>query len=431
MFFCNYFYRQFKLRRQLFILRLLIVLTFGISHSAVASPLNSYCISKIKPKQSQSGIQNNSKNQVLQTLEQPITISKDSEKFIIEKGGKGIELKRQKDNKTIVQLDFLQKDEWISYAYLTKDNWLFIHADYNNYMTNLNLDIAELKFKRPSKLPEVYQNKCSRFDKWLFGGCPVSLLNYSPTLDRVFLSGYHPTSSAQEWVTMEIVAGKAKILSSPKTINSFRADLPKFKGVIFEGSSKEVLFYNGSTVTELPVDFPKRWFWSKNPDWRIEGLSDITYNLSTDTPNGRIFIGSLYTAITPKFLFELKTGTSLTPIPLPEELVRENNIGLSLAKLPNDPRLWAIMGNNILAEINGKLKTVITAPKSYIVIAWSQSLSDSTISFQVAQRNNTKSLTTYYIKHASKEAKCEAMLDLEKPLLLDGNKIIGGEKPKF
>lgn len=433
---------KFKLNRKLTSLRMLIVLIFGISHSAIASPLNKYCISKVKPTQSQPVIfQDNLDNKatitsprsinISKTSPRSISISNDGEKFTIDAdGGLEVKLKRKKGNEIISELkNFLEKDEWISSLFLTKDNWLFINADKNNYMTKINFDSAELRLGSLAKLPTVYRNKCNSFMKWLFDDCSASGLSYSSTLDRVFLSGYHPTSSGQEWVTMEVIAGKAKILSSPKTINSFRADLPKFKGVIFEGSLKEVLFYNGVTVTELPIDFLKRWFWSKTLDWRIKGHSDIIYNLSTDTHNGRIFIGNLDTTTTPKFLFELKAGLYLKPIPLPAELVQKNGIGLSLSKLPNDFRLWAIMGNNILAEVEGEMKTIVAASKSYIVIAWGRS--NSTISFQVAQKENPESNTTYYIKQVSPEALCEATLDPDKPLLLDGDRIIEKKKSNF
>jgi hypothetical protein len=430
MFFSNYCYHKFKLWRQLSILRILIILIFGISDSAVASPLNKYCISKVKATPSRLKFQDNLENKSSRALQQSIVIFKNGEKFTLEDNGLGVQLKRPKNNKIISQLNyFLEKDEWIKYLYLTKDNWLFINADKNNYITKINLDLAELRLERPSKLPIVYREKCSSFENWFVGGCSVSGLSYSPTLDSIFVTGYHPTSSGQEWVTMQVVAGKTKILLSPKTIESFRADIPQLEGVIFKGSSGEILFYDGLTVIELPIDFPKPVFWSKTPDWRIEGLSDIVYKYSTDIYNGRIFIGNLNTTITPKFLFELKAGLSTKPIPLPEELVQKMGISLDIAKLPNDFRIWAIMGNNILAEIEGEMKTVVTAPESYIIIAWGRS--NSTISFQVAQKENPESNTTYYIKQVSPEAQCEAMLDPNKPLLLDGDKIIEKKKSNF
>ncbi|AFZ33631.1 hypothetical protein Sta7437_0002 [Stanieria cyanosphaera PCC 7437] len=69
-----------------FLIQILIILTVGIPHSAVASSLKGYCISKVKPTQSQLEVQDNLENKAIKASPQPITISKDSEKFIIEDG---------------------------------------------------------------------------------------------------------------------------------------------------------------------------------------------------------------------------------------------------------------------------------------------------------------------------------------------------------
>jgi hypothetical protein len=403
MFFSNYFQ-----------LPILIVLTIGISHSALAESLDGYCISKAGQMQRRKEIQNNSTYEALSTLSQSITFFRDGEKFAIVPNSTSVLLLRQEDQKVISRLEyFLEKDDSISSLYLTKDNRLFIQANLNNYMTKLDLDTSVPRLESPTKLPTLYRQRCSRFNNWLVGGCYVGGLSYSPTLDRVFIWGYRQTSWGWggDFVHLEITSEQEKSVPDLLVNSDFLEDIPMLNGALFQSNSGEALFYDGSNVTNLSSYFPnqKRRKKSQRRNWDF-----------LETSEGRAF----FVDLDPRskgspFLMELKTGPNLTSIPIPKEL---ENTWLKLFTLPNDSRLWGITRNSILAEIKGELQNVVIVPSSsyFVGPAYIYQLADGSLSFQV-ENKTTESTTNYFLKHASPTANCEVMLDADKPVLLDGD----------
>jgi hypothetical protein len=75
---------------------------------------------------------------------------------------------------------------------------------------------------------------------------------YSPTLDRVFITGHPPTVWGQSQpVAYEIVEGEAKLLPAPAQDAHLEFELPKLGGVLLQSPDKEAFFYDGTTITTL------------------------------------------------------------------------------------------------------------------------------------------------------------------------------------
>lgn len=135
-------------------------------------------------------------------------------------------------------------------------------------MLELNTSLPTVSLGEVIKIP-FYGEKCNKFKKWLQGGCHVSLIHQSKTLDRAIISGYHPTDSGQKWTAIEIVAGEIKTIASLKENFVVETDVPEYNGTILRTGLNEALFYDGSKITKLKLDIPKKRFSGEYPIWEV------------------------------------------------------------------------------------------------------------------------------------------------------------------
>jgi hypothetical protein len=268
-------------------------------------------------------------------------------------------------------------------------------------------------------LPELYRNPCNIIS---IECIPETFFSYSPTLDRVFIEGYRKTFLGKDFVHLEISASGTK--SVPDALldsnSGFIEDIPELNGVLFGGGHyKEALFYDGERVTNISSYFPELkgiYKIYKTRNWHFEKIA-----------NGRMFFVSTgsYSRGLP-FIMEIKKGLRTTLIPVPKEL---ENTWIELFTLPNNLRLWGVTGNSVLAEIEGKLQTVLTVlPSLYIInSSYIERLANSSITFEV-ENKNTKSITYYVLKHTSSTDNCEIWLNADKPVLLKPESEINNHK---
>ena len=257
--------------------------------------------------------------------------------------------------------------------------------------------------RKLNDLPELYRKSCNAFSRFFDACTRETLFYYSPTLERVFFQGYHPTTWGGGFVHLEISEEETKSVPSELVNSGFAEDIPALNGVLFAGHANEALFYDGDKITNLSQYFPEpkskyRWNFRKTSENRFF-LIDIGTK-----PSGSLQV------------LEIEPGLNLEPIPVPDDV---KNTWLDLLSLPNDSRIWGITRNNILAEVEEKLQKVLTVSSPlYIVIPGFIKPVDESILFEV-RSEDTESITNYFLREVSPTANCEIMLDEEQPVLLN------------
>jgi hypothetical protein len=236
-----------KVKSSILLIFLLIIYMFP----AYANPLNGYCISKqgekVKPKVSASQEPPHVTFSVKGKLFQLVASKGDRLNILDNKGTYVTSTK-------IIQYEY----SGIKQLILGKDGWLWIDGEEIDYIAHLNFNQIPPSIDTPIPVSELMQNPCSRWT--LFEGkCWSAQSIYSPTLDRIFVTGYPMTFfGTSQSVTLEVVNGKTKRLPVPAHSANFYADIPNLHGVLLVGSSGEPFFYDGVTVISLLKNFAAR-----------------------------------------------------------------------------------------------------------------------------------------------------------------------------
>lgn len=438
-----------SINRFLFLLRLnfklltpyfLVLLAISFSHNAIAKPLSEYCVSKLKPEQTRfESKDNESKVSILnsayrQRPSRKASFSKNGEKFTIETNGFYLQLKREGEEKVIQEIinNLLKPDDRMKYIFITENNWLFIHSDYNNYMIELDNPEKTFKLENLIKIPFDNDKNCNRFERWFYGGCPVNLIYHSQTLDRAIIPDYYPKESNQEGTAVEIVAGKIKIINSLDEKFVIAADLPEFGGIILRASLNRALFYDGNKITELELDLPRKRFSGQYPIWKVRKIGDYGEGKENET-NERIYITNLrFSSEKLNFVIEVKKEAKIYTKKIPFAAnVDTQNLSQAFLSFPGEYRKWGTTKNSIIFEISGKYQTILKIPESYYIPYQLRtiphiremrkgkkvSLDEPAIVFDVVHRENESS-TAYYVKKISSSATCDVMLDPDNPVEL-------------
>ncbi len=437
--FIYYFSSILRLKFKLLTPFFSILLAICFSNNAIAKPLDGYCVSKLTPEQARLKKRDTEFNKLVQKNnydEEPSTTAtffRNGEKFIVETNGFYLQLKKEGEEKVIQKIiNFLKAEDRIKYIFITENNWLFIHADYNNYMMELNNPELTFNLEKIIKIP-FYGENCNRFERWLEGGCRVSFISHSKTLDRAIISGYHPTDTGLKWTAIEILAGKIKTITSLKERFVVEADVPKYNGAILRARLNRALFYDGHKITELELDLPKKRFSGQYPTWQVRKVDSYRESEQNQT-NERIYITNLsFNSKHLNFVIEVKKEADIYTKTIPFAANVDNqNITQAFLSFPDDPRKWGATSNSILFEISGKYQTVLKIPKSYYIPRYlrtldrvrqqaiegkKMALDEPAIVFDVVHKK-TESSETYYVKKNTSSGQCEILLDPDNPLEL-------------
>ena len=357
--------------------QVLTILIFGFSDNAIANSLNGYCISQTKPEVK---VEETSSNyDYALSIDDAANIIFDKEGYILTRtiGIGELKLIRKQDNQIVSKLStsFLEKDEWVTSLVGTQSKWFVIHADKNNYVSHFRYqkDLrgeSKIIFVPPVAIDGIYQEKCNSWRKY-WDTCNASYPYYSETLNRVFISGYSQKDRGHQWVTTEIIQGKAETLLPSKKIKNYLGDIPSLNGVLLrghkgevffydgiqttklsrqirsieqdipslngallQGTKGEVLFYDGKTIVELSKEFP---FNKDGRSWHVIKPKTIT-NLKNIFSDERIFLANFIgNNKRPKLFIELNKDLSLTPISFPQEVMKGN---ILVFALPSDLPIW-------------------------------------------------------------------------------------------
>ncbi|WP_019504385.1 hypothetical protein [Pleurocapsa sp. PCC 7319] len=394
---------------------IIFVTTLAITPSAFAESLEEYCLSQIE--------QNKKSPEPLTSLledEPPpkINVSRNGAVFTIavnDDNHRELFLIREGETEAIDQLILPPEGGTIANLILGQDNWLWIDGNVADYMLEVSFKERAAYFNPPMELPELYSQPCHTI-KRLLNRCEGKRnSNYSETLSRSFVSGYRRKSwGKKNYIHLQVISGEEQPVPELLAQTSFVADVPEWNGALFRHSSGEALLYDGVTVTNLSDDFLKLEEGENFQDW------DLQHTLGK-----RTFIGkfSQRSPDDPLLLMELEAEPGFKPIYLPKDLKYQ---WFELLMMPDDVQspLWIISRKMILAEIEQSFKTVIRLPPStsmdtFIDGAKSiEQLADGKILFEV-YNYTLKSTKNYLLSQASSKAKCEMVLDLEQPFLLD------------
>jgi|GEM_PF-6790035 len=228
--------------------QIFVIFLFGFSDSVLAQSIDSYCISRVKPE--------------IEAIPKipfaAYVFSLNGKEYLLEKivGIGELHIKDRISGQLISKIptSFREKDEWIRYIEIGKDNTVLMGTRMNNYVSKI-LEYPEIKLAKVSAYPKIYKQKCVGL-RWFLGDCTASSFNYSPTLNRLFISGYREMSGKHRWGTIESKLGnsydESETLPFSKSIKSFAGDSPSLNGVFFKGVDNDVIFYDGSKTTQLP-----------------------------------------------------------------------------------------------------------------------------------------------------------------------------------
>ena len=228
--------------------QIFVIFLFGFSDSALAQSIDSYCISRVKPE--------------IEAIPKipfaAYVFSIDGKEYLLQRilGIGELHIKERISGKVIykMEINFRKKDEWITHIEISKNNVVFIWADKNNYVTKI-LEEPEIRIAPVSAYPKIDKKKCGFWNKF-FDTCFASSFDYSPTLNRLFISGYREISGRHRWETIQSLLGdsydESETLPFSESIKSFAGDSPSLNGVFFKGVDNDVIFYDGNKTTQLP-----------------------------------------------------------------------------------------------------------------------------------------------------------------------------------
>jgi len=330
----------YKSKDNVLVVNLLTVAMVMIVPQAIANPLQVYCFTQSGIRQELS---HTSKNNSLEDSPPSVTLEVNGKSFqIIASHIDTIQLLNQENTTVLNEVRAPQYDYGSIKALTLLENskWLWIDGAQADYISAIDLNQMPPKISKPRILSELYSHPCAIWERFIVG-CSLAQGTYSPTLDRVFITGHRPKFWREPALaTMEVVRGKPQLLPTPAQDAHLELEVPKLGGVLLRSPDTEAFFYDGTTVTPL----------LENPEtlrgWHVETLKD---------PERTFITGE------PPFLMELELGPKLKPISLPEEISENPR---ELFTLPNDSRLWGITRHRVFAEVEESLRTVVVAPAS-------------------------------------------------------------------
>ena len=440
MLFINYFSYRLRSKLNSIIPCSSILLSILFSNNVLTKTLDGYCISKLTPEQAQFKKRNSESDKLVQRNiydEKPSTTAtffKDGEKFIVETDGFYLQIKKEGEDKIIQEItNFLKPDDRINYIFITENNWLFIHADYNNYMIELNNPEKTFNLENITKILFYNDENCNRFERWFYGGCRVNQIYHSKTLDRAIISGYYPEKDNRIGTAVEIVAGEIKTITSLQEDFVVAADVPKYNGVILRAGINKALFYDGNRITELKLDIPKKRFSGQYPIWKVRKVNSYGEG-EQENITQRIYITNVqFGNEDPKFVIEVKKEAEVYTKKIPFAAnIDLQDISQAFLSFANDTRKWGATSNSILFEISGKYQTVLKIPKHHyiphqlrtpdhirqeITEGKQIALDEPAIVFDVVHEK-TKAFQGYYIKKVFSPSDCDVILDPENPVEL-------------
>ena len=297
---------------------------------------------------------------------------------------------------------------------LGQDDWLWINRNAINYIMKVDFSAETAYFDTPIKLPELTTSPC-HIARRLLQECKLGEYNYSPSLNRVFVSGYSKKPwSKHNYVHSEYIQGEEQPIPEPLEQAVFIADIPEWNGALFRQPSGKAIFYDGVKILDISQDFLKLEEGQNFQDWDIR-----------KTQGGRTFIGKFIkrSPEDPLFLLELTAQPGFSPIYLPEDFKYK---WLEVATLPDDPKsnLWILTGKSIFTQTDGEIQTVASVASSSFIMRpqWEndgqRQINPEAISLTI-KNSTTESTTDYLFRLAWDRENCEIAIDFDQPIILN------------
>lgn len=387
-----------------------IASTLIFSQTVLAESFGEYCVSKAK--------QTDVKQQVALLQKSPeVSFSRNGVTYRVivdESIQRQLLLEQEGKSSAIDQMTLAPEGGYINHLVMGQDNWLWIDRNVIDYLMLIKFQNQKAYFDSPIQLPELSSKPCHLIRR-LLKRCEKGEYNYSPSLNRVFVSGYPKQMwGKKKYTHLEYVSGQERPVPELLEKAVFIADVPEWHGAIFRDHSGEALFYDGVDVVNISQAFLGLAEGEKFQDWDVQ-----------KTLSGRTFLGKFIerSSNDPLLLMELKAKPGLTPVYLPEDFPDR---WLEVFTMPNDPKskLWIMTRSKIGAEIDHKIQTTVKLSSSSTIkrptldhpLATEQS-GGSTVSFTV-KKNSSKSIINYFLRRSSPGVDCGQILDFGKPITL-------------
>lgn len=370
-----------------------LIATVWLTPQILAAPLESYCISKVAQKQEPNS----------PTFKAPHPFKKKQTRL-------NIPVQDKKSFSVVVSgVDNLLLMDGNDPKPLAKVEATQVYRRLGVVQRRLAVDRLRPTLTQPVAVPELYEKPCSFWHRfWL--ECKRVQGFYSSVLERAFITGHCPTLFGwADLVSLEMVAGEVKPLPAKAQGVSLYSQVPKLQGVLFEGPSKELFFYNGVTFTTLLPGYPEAPQNSQIPFFQL-----ANWNRVYRTRDGRFFLMNFSLSKSLPWLMELKSGQTLRPIAISQELAKGN---LSLYTFPKDSRLWGLKRHSLVTEVEGSLRTVVTIPEPFRISGTKSQAPDGTISFIVGN-GKTGTETNYFLRRVLSTHKCRIVLNSNEPIFL-------------
>ncbi|MGL5794314.1 MAG: hypothetical protein ACRC06_07870 [Waterburya sp.] len=389
---------QASVRRSL----LTILITLATTQTAVAETFSQYCISQKRETNVSKKLQESS---LIEDLPPPVTLLQNDQTFTIAVDPtNNLTLLLQPENKQQTTEEIalpVEEGGSIVKLVLGKDNWLWVDRTVIDYLIEVKVKGKTAYFNPPIELPELHTEPCSLIKK-ILRKCEIPRnSDYSPTLNRAFVSGYrHQGWGRKKYRHFEFILGEEKPVPEALAKADFVADIPQWHGALFREPSGEALVYDGTTITNVSDGFLRLEGGDKFKDWDVQ-----------TTLSGRSFLGKFFDRFPddPLFLLEAQKKPHFKPIYLPSQL----EYGwLKVFTMPSDPQsnLWIITKNKILTEVNQKIKIVANIPASSNIYDPDsvRQLADGTILF-IIKNETIKSSSNYFLRKFSSPEDCDIM----------------------
>ncbi len=287
---------------------------------------------------------------------------------------------------------------------------------FNQYIKNV--DDKLLQIRQKYELPELYDSRCSYFMRWL-GECKFSTsIIYSPSLDRVFITGYSAMMfGLSHKVTYEVTKTNTKLLPENISKSKFLInDFPSLNGVLFISFKlNQILFYDGKQFSTV-IDNSFFLYNSLKKEQENKTNKNTQRNFSLyNAQNRRVFLVNKNNIA---FLWEIKPNLDLKKISIIENESKHYLNEFFL--FPNNSEVWAIpqSRNKIFVESEIGLQNIISISKPYIIDRnhgiWQ---SNEDIIYFVLTNDSSKSKRYYAIAPKSLvESECIDVLDTDNPI---------------
>lgn len=314
----------------------------------LAKPFSGYCLDNYSPE-----VEKKEKSKaVLERRNPRIDFSHRGKPFHMEAAGtNGLTIYTDKGEPVSIAPTNYSDFGGIREITLSKSDWVWISGVEKNYVVKIDREGVEPKFSLPIEISGLRVSQCSYFTELLLGDCSAAKGFYSPVLDSFFFTGYRPNVFGDSPIeTVEVENGLPKEVF-PAIWSGSVIESNKLGGLIYNGYSQGVFFYDGKKTYPL-----SGYIYQK--DTHLIGDS---FDAQETLIGNRYFLSSGYRMRLAKkeFIYEVLPGPRVVPLS-----TKNIDMGTTLFEIfivPGIDQVMAISNVGIYIYENNKFSKIISA----------------------------------------------------------------------